>query len=109
MCFKFQDVDLEQVAKNRMDSFDMGFEEPRFLTTNASDLKTRRVIPNPTNFLYNRQNMEGAPNIDHASLASDIGNIINQHAGTMTPELRQVMQGVLAKHKIGRASCRERV
>ena len=35
------------------------------------------------------------------AIASDIGDIINQHAGTMTPELCQVMQSVLAKHSKG--------
>ena len=99
LCYRFSLVQLDKVAEARKESYGNGFVEPRFLSTRESELKSRREIKNPNNFLYNKENMEGVKvNVQHhVDMVDDLDSLMNNYE--MSDELRQSMQILKTRHK----------
>ena len=53
------EMDIKEVGRCRTRAFHAGVKEPGFLATNIPDLKSRRPINQPENFIYCARTMEG--------------------------------------------------
>ena len=97
------DVDLKDALAKRNRSYQRGFTEPFFLTTSERDLKSRRPILSPENFIYCTRTMEGVMSPDeilefNKMMFNHYRNVLIHGGDEVNADVKKMCEEGMARH-----------